>query len=63
METTDTKDICVVCKKEVDWDNLVDEFEYLFDQCDMLGEDSLTENEQCLIHGHVCSEECFENLR
>lgn len=58
--------ICVVCKKEVNkTENMADirdEFNYLMEQVDHLGVDSLTENEQVLYEGKVHAYHCFEYL-
>lgn len=53
---------CVVCKGEVDWNIIKEEFEYLLNQVDTHGPDSLTENEQVVYEGSCCSQECFEKL-
>lgn len=53
---------CIVCDKEVVWEEVVEEFEGLFDRVDAHGEASLTEHQQIVYHGKVCSRECYNNL-
>ena len=53
---------CVVCGNYVDWDIINEDFDHLFHQVDSLGMDSLTEAEQSVVSGYVCSYSCFESL-
>lgn len=55
-------DICVVCKGPVDWRVVSEIFGHILKQVDRYGEESLTEHEQVVYHGHCCSEECYEKL-
>ena len=53
---------CVVCTDVVDNDVVKEEFEDLLDQVDAFGPDSLTDNEQAVYYGYICSQECFDTL-
>lgn len=53
---------CVVCKKEVIWEHVIEEFEEILEQVNFYGEDSLTEHEQMVYHQEICSIECKELL-
>lgn len=53
---------CVVCGQEVVWENVKEVFEDLLSQVDTLGEDSLTESEQTVYHGQICSLDCYDQL-
>ena len=53
---------CIVCQAQVDWAVVIEEFEWVFDQADALGVESLTEQAQCVYEGLVCSHECFDAL-
>ncbi|MEE8207943.1 MAG: hypothetical protein V3T88_03180, partial [Nitrosomonadaceae bacterium] len=53
---------CVVCKEQVDWDLVKEEFEDMFPQVDYWGVDSLTENQQVVYERKCCSYECYENM-
>jgi len=53
---------CVVCFGTPDWDTVKEEFEDLLNQVDMFGPDSLTDNEQSVYYGYICSRECFDKL-
>jgi hypothetical protein len=53
---------CVICKQKIDQKEVKEELKHIFNQANMFGIDSLTENEQCVIEGKVCCYECFEKL-
>ena len=53
---------CVVCGKQVEWNVVKEEIEYMLNQADVLGMSSLTEAEQVACNGLVCSVECFYKL-
>ena len=53
---------CVVCGKQVEWEVVKEEIEYILNQANALGMSSLTEAEQVACNGLVCSEECFCKL-
>jgi hypothetical protein len=53
---------CAVCGNPVDWNQVTDEFGEMFAQADALGMESLTEQQQMVLEGKVCSIECYENL-
>jgi hypothetical protein len=53
---------CVVCGGIVDWDYVVAEMAGIFEHVDHLGVDALTENEQAVYEGRVCSWACYEEL-
>ena len=58
---------CVVCGCTVDWDYITeineDDHGELLMQVDQLGVDSLTEQEQVLYEGLVCSWKCYDKLK
>jgi hypothetical protein len=54
---------CIICNKKVDWEYIKEEFSTIFDQVDAYGVDSLTEHEQCIYEGLVCSPDCFDMLK
>lgn len=54
---------CVVCKKEVNWTKVQEEFEHIFKQADRHGIESLTEHKQVICEGKCCSSECYSQLR
>lgn len=53
------KMLCLVCEKEVDWDNVVRQFPSILDRVDMYGEMSLNEYEQSVYNGKICSLSCY----
>lgn len=53
---------CVVCNREVIWEDIIEEFEEIFERVNSYGETSLTEHEQMVYHQKVCSIECEELL-
>lgn len=53
---------CVVCKGPVDIEVVMGDFAEVFAQADALGMESLTENQQVLVEGSCCSDECFDKL-
>lgn len=53
---------CVVCNNKVDWEIIKEEFEGMFNQVDWLGEDSLTDQQQTVYAGRICSYECWDKL-
>jgi len=56
---------CVICKKPVVHEDLCADSELysvLCERADVHGMQCLTENEQCLVDLHVCSEACYELL-
>ncbi len=53
---------CVVCKGQVDWDLVKEEFEDMFPQVDCLGVESLTEDQQVVYEGKCCSYACYEKM-
>jgi len=50
---------CIICKQEVIWNDVVEEFESLFEQIDRHGVESLTEDQQLVYEGKICSYKCF----
>ncbi len=55
---------CVVCKKPVDWTHVKEEFgNELFAQAHALGMESLTEQQQAVLEGLVCSLDCYDYLQ
>lgn len=52
---------CVRCGKEINWDDVVGEFVEVFDQADRYGMEALTDEEQTLVNGGLCTE-CFNGL-
>ena len=50
---------CIVCGRPVIWKKIVEAFREFFDRVDHFGEDSLTEQEQTVYQGKVCSNDCF----
>jgi len=58
----DTMNKCVVCKGEVNWDDIKEEFAEILEQADTYGPDSLTEKEQVVWEGSCCGRECFDKL-
>ena len=59
----DIKMACIVCKTEVDFSVVSEEFESIFERVDYYGEESLTEQDQVAYHGRCCSQGCYDNLR
>ena len=55
--------VCLMCLEEVDKSQLGYEFGDVFTQADMLGMDSLTEHEQVICEGRLCSYDCFESMQ
>lgn len=54
---------CQECGKVVVWDHVLEEFDWIFNQSDFYGYDSLTENEQVVAcAGAICSMKCFEAM-
>ena len=53
---------CIICKEQVDWSQVVEEFEDVLRQADTLGMESLTEQEQVVCEGLVCSFDCYEEV-
>lgn len=53
---------CTVCNKEIDWEIVTELFEDDFLQADSFGMESLTEWQQLIIEGKICSIDCVENL-
>lgn len=53
---------CIICKKEVDWDLVVEEFDYVFERVDFYGVPSLTESLQVVYEGKICSHLCLGEL-
>jgi hypothetical protein len=53
---------CIVCKKPVDWKAVTEEFEDTFNQADHYGMPSLTEAQQCVVAGNICSTDCEQTL-
>ncbi len=51
--------VCMMCLEEVEQDTLFEEFGYIFTQADMLGTESLTEHEQVVLEGRLCSQDCY----
>ena len=57
--------ICVVCGDAVVHEDLCtdsDAYPELCEQADMRGMDSLTENGQAFVNGHVCSDACYYDM-
>lgn len=54
---------CIICNRKVDLGCIKEEFSSIFNQVDTHGVDSLTEHEQCVYEGLVCSPICFETLK
>jgi len=53
---------CIICKEQVDWTLVVEEMEDILRQADTLGMESLTEQEQVVCEGLVCSFACYEEV-
>ena len=53
---------CIICGNTVDWDIVKEEFDYILAQADAHGVESLTENQQVVYEGLVCSDECYNKL-
>lgn len=53
---------CIICQNEVDWNEVVRDFEHLIDRADRLGLESLTEYEQTVLEGKCCSKDCYRQL-
>ncbi len=54
---------CVVCGMSFSRKDIKDDFEYLFNQVDALGFESLTECQQTVVEGGICSQDCYEKLQ
>jgi hypothetical protein len=54
--------VCIICKEQVDWMLVKEEFEEVLRQADTLGMESLTEQEQVVCEGLVCSFDCYEEV-
>ncbi|NOQ49887.1 MAG: hypothetical protein GQ553_04420 [Nitrosomonadaceae bacterium] len=55
--------ICMMCLEEVDKSQLDYEFGDIYRQADMLGMESLTEHEQVVTEGRLCSYDCYESMQ
>ena len=55
--------VCMMCLEEVEQDILIEDFGYIFTQADMLGTESLTEHEQVVLEGRLCSYGCYESMQ
>lgn len=59
-------DICPVCKEVIDksanLEEICDEFGYLLEQVDCLGQDSLTEHEQ-VVYNNLVHVDCYYDLK
>lgn len=55
---------CLVCNKDVVWEEVVseDDFEFIFERVDYHGEMSLTDSEQLIYNGLICSSKCYRSL-
>jgi len=51
---------CVVCGNEVNWDNVLGEFEHKFEQVDNYGLETLSEKDQLIVDGRVCTRKCYK---
>ncbi len=58
-------DICPVCKEEIDkkanFEDICEEFYYLLEQVDCLGQDCLTEHEQ-MVYNNLVHVDCYYNF-
>ena len=54
---------CTVCKNDVNWEEVIEVFEEDLEQLDSFGWYSLTEHQQMVAEGKICSTECYENLK
>ncbi len=54
---------CIVCNEQVDWAQVLEELGAILDQADRYGVESLTEHEQVVFLGLVCSRGCYNNLQ
>lgn len=55
--------VCKVCTEQIDSNAVNEEFEDLLKQADLHGTQSLTEHEQMVFEGKICSGTCFEQLK
>lgn len=55
--------VCKVCTEQIDSNAVNEEFEDLLKQADLYGPQSLTEHEQMVFEGKICSGTCFEQLK
>lgn len=53
---------CVVCGRIVDFTYVKGEFDYIFEQVDKFGVESLPEPAQVVYEGRCCSVNCFSKL-
>jgi len=58
---------CVICKNKVDGKKLAqdvrdNDLEYIFEQADSQGMESLTEKQQVLFLSYVCSVKCYREV-
>jgi len=53
-------DNCVVCGKGVDWENVTNEFEHKFEQVDSYGLETMSEKDQLIVDGRICSRKCYK---
>ncbi len=51
---------CIYCGKPVEWGVICDEFDDLLTQVDLLGVESLTEQEQLVYEGKLCVDCYYE---
>jgi len=54
---------CIICKEQVDWTLVVEEFEDVLRQADMFGLESLTEHEQVVSEGKICGLSCYYTMQ
>lgn len=52
----------MICQKQVIWENIIEDFEDIFEQVDSRGEASLMESQQYVYLGEICSRECYGEL-
>jgi len=53
---------CAKCGRRVDWSFVKEEFDYIFEQSDSYGVESLTEAQQMVYEGRCCSINCYIKL-
>ena len=59
----ESESVCMMCLEEVDRSQLDYEFGHIYTQADVLGMDSLTEHQQVVCEGRLCSYDCYESMQ
>lgn len=54
--------LCKICNEEINDDIFEEDFEELMARADAFGLQSLTENEQVVLEGKICSSKCYEEF-